>query len=132
MTTTAPTPATTPSASTTDSGATTAANTATAPAQATTPIFHPAPPFDPELAAVLAVVGAQLPSTLTPEMIGPMRLGNITPPIDEVLAARAVKIVVEDRTIPGPEGAPDLTVSIFKRGDHVAGGPGIFHTTAAA
>ncbi|UFS59579.1 alpha/beta hydrolase [Subtercola endophyticus] len=90
--------------------------------------YRPAPPFDPELAAVLAVLGAQMPSTLTTEMIGPMRSANVTPPIDEVLAARSVDVVREDRAIPGPAGAPDITISIFKRADHVAGGPGIYHT----
>ncbi|MBN9201531.1 MAG: alpha/beta hydrolase [Microbacterium chocolatum] len=30
--------------------------------------------------------------------------------------------------VDGPEGAPDMTVSIFSRTDHSPGGPGIFHT----
>ena len=34
----------------------------------------------------------------------------------------------QERTIPGPDGAPDLIVSIFTRTDHVPGGPGIYHT----
>jgi acetyl esterase/lipase len=84
------------------------------------------PPYDPELAAVLAVIGEQLPPTLTPEMIPLMRAGNITPPIDEVLAGRPV--IHEERAIPGPAGAPDILVSIFRRADHVAGGPGLYNT----
>jgi len=87
--------------------------------------IHPAPPFDPELSAALAAVGEMLPSTLKPEMISAMREASITPPIEELLAGR--DIVHEERGIPGPEGAPDLTVSIFRRGDHVAGGPGVYH-----
>ncbi|MDF2444607.1 MAG: hypothetical protein JWR01_2810 [Subtercola sp.] len=83
------------------------------------------PPYDPELAAVLAVIGAQMPPTLTPEMIAPMRSASITPPIDQLLAGRSV--THEERTVPGPDGAPDITVSIFRRGDHVAGGPGIYN-----
>ena len=44
----------------------------------------PPPPFDPELSAVLAVIAEQLPSTLTPDMIEPMRAASITPPIEEL------------------------------------------------
>lgn len=88
---------------------------------------HPAPPFDVELAAALALVGDELPSTLTPEMIGPMREALITPRIEDILAARP-NVSHEGRTIPGPEGAPDLTVSIFRKKDQQPGGPGIYHT----
>lgn len=88
---------------------------------------HPAPPFDVELAAVLAAVGEMLPPTLTPEMIGPMRQGTLlATPIDELIGDRPIRH--EERSIPGPEGAPDMTVSIFSRTDHSPGGPGIFHT----
>lgn len=83
------------------------------------------PPFDPELQAVLAVLGAQLPSSLTPEMIPLMRQGTVTPPIEEVLEGHAV--THREVTIPGHEGA-ELTVSIFARADHSTAGPGIFHT----
>lgn len=92
-----------------------------------TKTIHPAPPFDPELGAVLALIGPQLPSTLTREMIAPMRSASITPPIEEILAARP-GIIHEDRVIPGPAGAPDITVTIFARADHKPGGPGIYHT----
>jgi acetyl esterase/lipase len=85
-----------------------------------------APPFDPELAAVLAVLAEQMPPTLVPEMIAPMRSAMVAVPLDDVLVAH--NTVREDRTIPGPEGAPDLIVSIFKRADHEPGGPGIYHT----
>lgn len=88
---------------------------------------HPAPPFDVELAAVLAAVGEMLPPTLTPEMIGPMRHGALlATPIDDLIGDRPIRH--EERSIPGPEGAPDMTVSIFSRTDHAPGGPGIFHT----
>ncbi|CAN5536680.1 alpha/beta hydrolase [soil metagenome] len=87
---------------------------------------HPAPPFDVELGAVLAAVGELLPSTLTPEMIVPMRSASVTPPVEELLADRPIEHI--ERSIPGPSGAPDLIISIFRRIDHVAGGPGIYHT----
>ncbi|RFA11556.1 lipase [Subtercola boreus] len=92
----------------------------------TDPTHHLArPPYDPELAAVLAVIGDQLPSTLTPEMIAPMRSAGITPPIDQLLAGR--EVTHEERSVPGPEGAPEIILSIFRRSDHVAGGPGIYN-----
>ncbi|RFA09810.1 lipase [Subtercola boreus] len=83
------------------------------------------PPYDPELAAVLAVLGAQMPPTVTPGMIAPMRSASVTPPIEELLAGRAV--THEERSVPGPEGAPEIILSIFRRTDHVAGGPGIYN-----
>ena len=84
------------------------------------------PPFDPELAAVLEVLREQLPPTITPEMIPAMREGNVTPPVEEILAAR-LEITHREQTVPGYEGA-DLTVSIFARRDHTGAGPGFFHT----
>ena len=84
------------------------------------------PPFDPELAAVLEVLREQLPPTITPEMIPAMREGNVTAPVEEVLAAR-LEITHREQTVPGYEGA-DLTVSIFARRDHTGAGPGFFHT----
>lgn len=87
---------------------------------------HAAPPFDSELAAALAVLADQLPPTLTPEMIEPLRLTQVAAPIEELLQGRG--ITHADRTIPGPAGAPDLTVSIFARRDRAPGGPAIYHT----
>lgn len=88
---------------------------------------HPCPPFDVELGAVLAAIGEMLPSTLTPEMIGPIRQGGLlATPIAELIGGRPIRH--EERSVPGPDGAPDITLSIFSRTDHVAGGPGIFHT----
>ena len=88
---------------------------------------RPAPPFDVELAALLAAVGELLPPTLTPDMIDQLRSAQVTPPIEEVLLSFP-GMLHEECTVPGPAGAPDLTVSIFRRQDHRPGGPGIYHT----
>ena len=84
------------------------------------------PPFDPELAAVLTVLAEQLPPTITPEMIAPMREAAIAPPIEEILGQR-LEITHREETVPGYEGA-ELTVSIFARRNHTGKGPGFFHT----
>lgn len=90
------------------------------------PATRPAPPFDVELGAMLGILGESMPPTITPDMIGLLRSSSVTPPIDQIMAGRDV--VHEERTIPGTVGGPDLVVSIFRRTDHRAGGPGIFHT----
>ncbi len=90
------------------------------------PATHPAPPFDPELSPLLAELAALMPPTLTPEMIPLMRQSSVTPPIEDLLLDRPVTHV--ERTIPGPAGAPDLTVSVFARADHATPGPAIYHT----
>ncbi len=93
-----------------------------------TPTATPAtrPPFDPELAAVLTLLHEQLPASITPDMIVPMRAAVVTPPIEEVLGQR-LEIEHREETVPGYEGAP-LTVSIFSRREHTGQGPGFFHT----
>jgi len=82
------------------------------------------PPYDAELAAALALVNDQLPSTITPDMIEAMRSAPVTAPIEEVLEGR--NISHREVTIPGYKGF-GITVSIFARNGHESG-PGIYHT----
>ena len=88
----------------------------------TTNNVHPAPPFDTELAAVLSIVNEQLPPTLTPDMIVPLRTGMATS-LDELLEGRP--IAHREETFAGPDG--DLLISIFHRNDHANPGLGIVH-----
>jgi acetyl esterase/lipase len=83
-----------------------------------------APPFDPELAAVLASFG-DAPPTITPAMIPAIK--QMMPPTDpaEVLGARPVRY--RDREIPGPPGAPNLTVSVVERLGREPGGPAVYY-----
>jgi len=84
------------------------------------------PPFDPELEAVLAVLGDQLPPSITPEMIPLLRQASpVAVDVDDVLAEAGV--TRRDVTIPGHEGA-DIPVTVLARADHTGRGPGIFHT----
>jgi acetyl esterase/lipase len=81
------------------------------------------PSLDPELQAALAAVGAP-PVTLTAQMI-PMIREMLVTPVDDLIAGRP--IVYADRVIPGPAGAPDLTITVFERANRRPGGPGVFY-----
>jgi acetyl esterase/lipase len=87
---------------------------------------QPRPPFDPELEAVLPVLDGLVPKNVTLDDVDTFRALTTSPPIEETIADRP--ILHTERTIPGPVGAPDLTVSVFERTDHTRPGPGIFHT----
>lgn len=86
---------------------------------------YPAPPFDVELAPVLAEINSIVPSTISLDYLIAARAMSQVPPIDDLLAAR--DFVREDRTVPGLESDPDITVSILKKRTHVPGGPGIYY-----
>ncbi|GAB1811954.1 alpha/beta hydrolase [Mycobacterium sp. MUNTM1] len=85
----------------------------------------PRPSFDPELEAVLAVIGDEIPE-VTLETIGELRKapapGIVTD--DELAAAGLVRC---DVTIRGYEGA-ELVASVITRADKSGFGPGIYHT----
>jgi acetyl esterase/lipase len=85
------------------------------------------PPFDAELEVVLTGLATVMPSTFTAEMLPALRAAPAVS-VDDLIADRP--IVHTEQTIPGPAGAPDLIVSIFKRADHQPGGPGFYHTHA--
>lgn len=85
------------------------------------------PPFDPELAAALALVGEAMPSTILPEHIPAMRgvaLPGMPTPA-EVLEQSGLES--RDVTIPGHEGA-DIIVSVVHAKGRTGTGPGIYHT----
>ena len=89
------------------------------------------PPFDPELSATLAVLPPELQHPLLLEDIPAWR-GQIglLPGGDELLL-RDGAVGLEERQVPGPEGAPDLSVLILRpaRGSGGRGQamPGIYY-----
>jgi acetyl esterase/lipase len=87
----------------------------------------PRPPFDPELDALLSLVGDQLP-TLTADTIAEFREAAL--PVEALVITddklEAAGVTRRDLTIPGYEGA-DIEVSVFARADHTGAGPGIYH-----
>jgi acetyl esterase/lipase len=85
---------------------------------------HPPPPFDPELSEALSGLARELPPTMTSEMLPTLR-SRPRPKIEDVLFGRPIKH--RERTIPGVQGTPDLTISVFCRTDHAPGGPGIYY-----
>ncbi len=86
------------------------------------------PPFDPELAAALALVREQIPPSLTPDLIGPMREGNDLMAVTLEMLSREGTVEVSEREVPGPEGDPDVSLLILKPRGVVSGAPITYHT----
>ncbi len=85
------------------------------------------PPFDPELEAAPALVGDQLPSTLTPEMIPLMRQSPVSGE-EEIFAVLAERgFTRRDVTIAG-HGGDEIVVSVVEKEGRTGTGPGFFHT----
>ena len=89
----------------------------------------PPPPFDPECATVLEAMAEFLPPALTPEMIPLLRQPNpaLPAPTDEELA-RDGAFTVETRQVPGPEGAPDVSLLICRPTSVAGPVPVVYHT----
>jgi acetyl esterase/lipase len=72
------------------------------------------PPLDEELADGLAKLGDRVPPPLSPDQITVRRArGFAERPSNDTLR-RSGRFIVQDRTIPGPEGAPDLTALVCR------------------
>jgi acetyl esterase/lipase len=87
----------------------------------------PPVPFDAELAAALAVIGEQIPPSLTPDMIAVMRAaGNsaLASASDEELS-RDGEFTIAERTAPGD---PDVTLLICTPTAVQGARPAIYHT----
>ncbi|MFI0419192.1 alpha/beta hydrolase [Spongiactinospora sp. 9N601] len=71
-------------------------------------------PFDPDLLPAYQALDPGGSTPLGPEIVRQRRDGGglMTKPIEEILGGRPVEF--EDRVIPGPAGAPDLTISILR------------------
>ena len=87
------------------------------------------PPFDPELSAVLAALPAELQQPMTIEDI-PARREQLTQllPADDDALRREGSVELSERQIPGPGGAPDLSVLILRPARGQGPWPGVYHT----
>ncbi|MFI6318233.1 alpha/beta hydrolase [Nonomuraea sp. NPDC050556] len=87
------------------------------------------PPFDPELAAALDLLSEYVPPAFTLDMLPALRQGASimeSPSIAEL--GRNGALVVEERTVPGPEGAPDVSLLIARPADVPGVLPAIYYT----
>jgi acetyl esterase/lipase len=86
----------------------------TKPAEAAGVPVGPPPPFDPELGAALAALGEALPSSLTPDLIPMMRQADVMPQVTDDDLRRGGAFEVEERSVPGPPGDPDVSLLICR------------------
>jgi acetyl esterase/lipase len=88
------------------------------------------PPFDAELEPVLTMVRAAFPP-LTDESLPTWRklVADGVPGVEPPDLTAGGAVTVEERQIPGPQGAPDITVLILTPSSQGMGPrPGIYHT----
>jgi acetyl esterase/lipase len=83
----------------------------TTPSAAGHPTVPPVP-FDPEIQPVLEEMEKSRRPTLARKDLRRGDIGALSPTNDEVIGSRAVEW--EDRVIPGPAGAPDIEITIFR------------------
>lgn len=91
---------------------------------------HPPVPFDPELGAALSALGDQISPSITPAAIALAREADapmMPPPTDEELS-RGGTYTVAERAVPGPAGAPDISLLICTPVGADGARPAIYHT----
>jgi len=85
------------------------------------------PPFDPELAAALAVIAEHVPSTITLEWARQMRAQGVGVKLTAEQLGRDGFFAVEERAVPGPPGDPDVSLLICRPVDVPGLRPVIYH-----
>ncbi|MFI9815624.1 alpha/beta hydrolase [Saccharothrix variisporea] len=84
-------------------------------------------PYDPELepglAAFLDLV-ERIPLRADTILVNRAHFATIVPPVEQVVGDRPVE--VEDRTVPGPPGAPDVVVTVVRPRGGVVDAPAIY------
>jgi acetyl esterase/lipase len=85
------------------------------------------PPLDPELAIALAALPPEACQPLLAQDIPAVRQAMaLTQPDDEILR-RGGAVDLEERNVPGPEGAPDLAVLILRPARGRGPWPGLYY-----
>jgi len=85
------------------------------------------PPIDPELAAVLAQIGELLPGSVTAEMIPAIRAARADLRVSDDDLRRDGAVEFAERAIPGPPGAPDVSVLVCRPARLTAPVPGVYY-----
>lgn len=85
------------------------------------------PPIDPEISGTLEVIAEQLPSSISPEMIPVLRqrAWEASASVEDLRRGGALE--VEERVVPGPAGAPDISLLIARPAEAVTALPGIYY-----
>src|SRR5690242_2813428 len=91
------------------------------------PTVGPPPPFDAELAAALAAFAADLPASITPDLIEPLRQVPLLAATDDDLR-RDGAFDVSARSVPGPVGAPDISLLICRPTGTTTPRPAVYHS----
>ncbi|WP_367319198.1 alpha/beta hydrolase [Streptomyces sp. HUAS ZL42] len=88
------------------------------------------PPFDPELAAALELIKDVISPGMTPDEIDLVRQGPGIALLADLDLTLDGFFDVEDRTVPGPEGAPEISLLICRPAAPADAGPlpVIYHT----
>src|SRR4051812_8151676 len=88
--------------------------TLTSPSARPAAEIGPPPPFDPECAVALEQFAEAFSAPLTAELIPVLRQSPLTPrPSDDDLR-RGGAFTLEERSVPGPEGAPEVSLLICR------------------
>ncbi|MCM3808750.1 alpha/beta hydrolase [Streptomyces sp. DR7-3] len=101
----------------------------TSPDRAATAPLGPPPPFDPELATALAAIHELMPpggSGADPGATPPEDVPGMRPVTNETLE-RGGAFRVEERSVPGPAGAPDVSLLICRLVDAATPVPALYH-----
>ncbi|MFJ1605091.1 alpha/beta hydrolase [Streptomyces sp. NPDC088253] len=104
----------------------TRAQTSTAAPSAADGAFPP-PPFDPELAAVLDLLGDQVQSSVSPEDIPALRRTASMYRLSDDELDRGGLFEVEDVVVPGPAGSPDISLLVCRPTGVTEPPPVIYH-----
>ncbi|MEU9558536.1 alpha/beta hydrolase [Streptomyces fumanus] len=88
----------------------------------------PPPPFDPELVPVLASLAQVMPPAILPDMLPELRdFMSSTAPTDDDLR-RGGAIEFEERQVPGPGGAPGISLLICRPARSTGPLPAVYFT----
>ncbi|WP_327726815.1 alpha/beta hydrolase [Streptomyces sp. NBC_00487] len=88
----------------------------------------PPPPFDPELVPVLTELAHTMPPAVLPEMIPALRafMAATAPTDDELHRGGAIDFT--ERRVPGPEGAPEISLLICRPAGSTGPRPAVYFT----
>ncbi|WP_309236395.1 MULTISPECIES: alpha/beta hydrolase [unclassified Streptomyces] len=86
------------------------------------------PPFDADLAGPIRRILGELPMPLTPELIPDRRRRSASGRLSDEEIRRGGVFETEERTVPGPVGAPAITLLICRPASAAGPVPAIYHT----